>query len=62
MALGTEEVKHCHTAVYAGNFLKLKIPTVLFLKQNLIFCQSLGKIFSNLLKSNIYCICTLKRY
>lgn len=43
MALGTEEVKHFHTAVYAGNFLKFKIPTVLFLKQNLIFCQSLGK-------------------
>lgn len=62
MALDTEEVKHFHTAVHAGNFLKLKIPIVLFLKQNLIFCQSSGKIFNNLLENNIYCICNLKRY
>lgn len=36
MALSTEEVKHFYKAVYAGNFLKLKVSTVLFLKQNLV--------------------------
>lgn len=44
MALGTVEVKHFHTAAYAGNFLKLKIPAVLFVKQNLgFFFSKFGK-------------------